>query len=100
MAVNFLSQNSKQNSVTVFKKWSRKGFAIFGSLGHVVHIGRLSVALVQWIGQIVLNIDLLLKQTLMLESEDESSLDEVNEELLLALVINTDETACAKKNVV
>ena len=100
MAVNFLSQNSKQNSVTVFKKWSRKGFAIFGSLGHVVHIGRLSVTLVQWIGQIVLNIDLVLKQTLMLESEEETDWDEINEELLLVLVRDTDTTVCAEKNVV
>ncbi|GEM_PF-6385877 len=98
--MNYSSQHSKHQSIRVFRKWSRKGYAIFGSLGHVVHIGRLSVDLVQWIGQVVLSIDLLLKQALKLELEDENVLDEINEELLLALVINTDEATCAEKNIV
>ncbi|MCT4647848.1 MAG: hypothetical protein N4A74_22870 [Carboxylicivirga sp.] len=96
--MNYLSQNSNQQSVRVFKKWSRKGYAIFGSLGNVVHIGRLSVDLLQWIGQLLFQIDLLLKQAVNSGiEEDEICLDEINEELLLALVVKTDATAYVKK---
>lgn len=61
-------------AVGVFKRWSRKGYAIFGSLGNVVHIGRLSVALLQCIGQLILHINTELEQALM--SFDEEDVDE------------------------
>ncbi|WP_430811238.1 MULTISPECIES: hypothetical protein [unclassified Carboxylicivirga] len=93
--VNHQSQHINRKSVSRFKKWSRKGYAIFGSLGHVVHIGRLSVDLVQWIGQIVLHVETTLQQALKLEQDDDDDLKELNEEALLTLVLETNDVACA-----
>ncbi|WP_439182594.1 hypothetical protein [Carboxylicivirga taeanensis] len=97
VTVNHQSQHINCKSVSRFKKWSRKGYAIFGSLGHVVHIGRLSVDLVQWIGQVVLHVETTLQQALELEQDDDD-LKEINEEALLTLVLQTNEEACAVMN--
>lgn len=93
--MNHLSRHNKSQSVSRFKKWSRKGYAIFGSLGNVVHIGRLSVALVQWIGQVVLHVDTELQHALKLEQDDDENSNEINEDVLQTLVLTTDAAACA-----
>jgi hypothetical protein len=36
-----------------FKQWSHKSYAVFCSMGKVVHIGNLAVSLTQWIGNII-----------------------------------------------
>ncbi len=93
--MNHLSQHTNQKSVSRFRKWSRKGYAIFGSLGNVVHIGRLSVALVQWIGQIVLHVEMELEHALRLEQEDDENVNEINEDVLQTIVLTTDAAVCA-----
>ncbi|MBR8533974.1 hypothetical protein KDU71_00245 [Carboxylicivirga sediminis] len=92
--MNSLSGYKKKSVICVFKKWSRKGYAIFGSLGNVVHIGRLSVDLVQWIGQVVLHVETELLHALRLEQDDDETINEINEDVLQVLVLANDAVAC------
>ncbi len=80
------------DKTTCFKKWSRKGYAVFGSLGNVVHIGRLSIALVQWLGEIVLHVNTVLQQAVGAEREEE---DKLNELTLEGLATISDDDACS-----
>lgn len=93
--MNYVPGNIKQLYVCVFRKWSRKGYAVFGSLGHVVHIGQLSVALVQWIGQVVLHVETELQQALRIEQDDDETINEINEDVLQELALASDAAACA-----
>lgn len=92
--MNSLSGYKNQSVICVFKKWSRKGYAIFGSLGNVVHIGRLSVDLVQWIGQVVLHVETELLHALRLEQDDDETINEINEDVLQVLALDNDAVAC------
>ncbi|MBS2211909.1 hypothetical protein KEM09_10865 [Carboxylicivirga mesophila] len=92
--MNSLSGYKKQSVICVFKKWSRKGYAIFGSLGNVVHIGRLSVDLVQWIGQVVLHVETELQHALKTEQDDDETFNEINEDVLQVLALTNDAVAC------
>ena len=66
-----------------FKSWIRKGYAVFSSLGVVVHIGNLSVALVQWISQVQGQEDL---DVFLRQSTEEEEFDELCEQDELAMI--------------
>ncbi|MCU4156146.1 hypothetical protein J1N10_09155 [Carboxylicivirga sp. A043] len=88
--MNYPIANNKHRSAGVFKRWSRKGYAIFGSLGFVVHIGRLSVVLLQCIGQLILHIETELQLALKSLEEEEGNEQELVELELITLVSNAD----------
>jgi len=100
--ISFAAMNEQKYSEFVrsyagrFKNWSRKGYAVFSSLGTVVHIGCLSVSLVQWIGQLLGldNVDITYLQFKSEETDDE--LQEQEELMLVPVVIPTREGACHK----
>lgn len=74
-----------------FNRWSRKNYAVFGSLACVVHIGRLSVSSAQWVGEIFQQ--LIEKLQLMVRSSEEDnklSPTEITEIQLLATALETD----------
>jgi len=80
-----------------FRSWSRKGFAVFSSLGRVVHIGSLSVSLVQWIGELVEHVETILLKTMEALTEDTSDLQEPEELALMPIVVSATEGG-AKRN--
>ena len=84
-----ISEN-KQRGVGVFKRWSRKGYAIFGSLKQVVHIGRLSVVLLQCIGQLLLHVETELRLTFVFAEEKGEEKPDLADTELLILVLSTD----------
>jgi len=67
-----------------FKQWSNKGYAVFCSMGKVVHIGRLAISLTQWIGDVIDNITEVLN--LAVEKEVEDCTDELMEQEMLQLI--------------
>ncbi|WP_430814804.1 hypothetical protein [Carboxylicivirga sp. RSCT41] len=88
--MNFPVLNKRHRTAGVFKRWSRKGYAIFGSLSHVIHIGRLSVALLQCIGQLILHVETELE--LAFKSFDKEDVDELElgEVEMITLVTTAD----------
>jgi hypothetical protein len=82
--------NNKHRKTGVFKQWSRKGYAIFGSLGNVVHIGRLSVALLQCIGQLVFHIETELELALKSFEEEDNNESQLADVELLTLEVQSD----------
>ena len=56
-----------------FKQWSNKGFAVFCSLGKVVHISNLSISVALWIGQVVEHIEDLINLCISNEKEDDAN---------------------------
>ncbi|TRX64270.1 hypothetical protein [Carboxylicivirga sp. M1479] len=77
-----------------FKRWSRKGYAVFSSLGSVVHIGCLSVSLLQTISQMLLCIETVLDQSLKVDDEDDDVNLEENELMLITIVDANSASAC------
>ncbi|MCU4173605.1 hypothetical protein [Carboxylicivirga sp. N1Y90] len=71
-----------------FKQWSRKGYAIFNSLGRVVHISALSTSVSQSIGQLVVIIDSIIHQILEDEEDDDIMLSK--EDLLVLQPVTID----------
>lgn len=80
-----------------FRSWSRKGFAVFSSLGRVVHIGSLSVSLVQWIGELVEHVETILLKAIEALDDDASDVQEPEELALMPIVVSATE-AGAKRN--
>ncbi len=80
-----------------FKSWSRKGYAVFSSLGRVVHIGSLSVSLVQWIGELVEHVETILWKVMDALEADASELPEQDELVLMPIAVSATETG-AKRN--
>jgi len=100
--ISFASMNKQRYSDSIndctgrFKNWSRKGYAVFSSLSAVVHIGCLSVTLVQWIGQLLGHEEV---DTLFVQNKMDDTCDEVLEQeefMLVPIVISTNEGACHK----
>ena len=85
-----------RSNTACFKSWIRKGYAVFSSLGVVVHIGNLSVALVQWISQVQgqEEVDIFLRQSA--EKEDIDELCEQQELMLIPIVVARPEGVCHK----
>ncbi len=94
--MNYKHLHSIQSSALHFKQWSNKNYAAFCSMGKVVHIGKLAVALTQWIGNIVE----LVEETLHLCKDKEADEDEeqlLELELLLAIgVVVSSPVECEK----
>ncbi len=85
--MNALKQNSDHGHFH-FKQWSRKAYAMFNSLGRVVHISALSVPVSQWLGRVIMHVDTILHQTLEDEADDDDILLSNEELLTLELVTN------------
>lgn len=83
-----------------FKNWSRKGYAVFSSLGRVVHIGNLSVALSQWIGQLVEHVEAILFQCLEVLTDATDELEEQEELVFVPVVIAQSEAGAYRNKVV
>ncbi|MCG8578430.1 MAG: hypothetical protein MI866_00835 [Bacteroidales bacterium] len=88
--MNFPILKNRHRAAGVFKRWSRKGYAIFGSLGNVVHIGCLSVALLQCIGQLILHVETELELAFRSFEEEDVEELELAEVELVTLVTYTD----------
>ncbi|MBK3517010.1 hypothetical protein [Carboxylicivirga marina] len=82
--------NNQKKAFSIFKQWSRKGYAIFGSLGNVVHIGCLSVALLQCIGLLLGHIETMLSWALQPFNDDCMEENRLAEPVLLTLKASTD----------
>lgn len=80
----------------LFNRWSRKSYAVFGSLGCVVHIGRLSVSSAQWVGEIFQHLTEELRLLVKISEEDDDvSPTEINELQLTALTLEVDACSAA-----
>ncbi len=71
-----ITNKMSQQSFLHFKQWSNKGYAVFCSLGKVVHIGSLAVSVTQWIGDLIDQVEEQINLSV------EHSEEEVSEELL------------------
>jgi hypothetical protein len=78
--LNNISQQRKLH----FKQWSNKGFAVFCSLGKVVHISCLSVSVTQWIGVIVEHIEEIIN--LCIANETDEVAEEIKEQELIQFI--------------
>ena len=92
------AHNTFSNLGIRFKSWSRKGYAVFSSLGRVVHIGSLSVSLVQWIGELVEHVETILLKALDLLDDDTAEVQEQEELALMPIVVSAT-NAGAKRNI-
>ncbi len=82
----------------VFKHWSRKSYAVFSSLGKLVHIGNLSAAVLQWVSQLVDVLQELEWPQLKCFGEEDSE-DKLTLELVPVFVKNDDCYAAVHDNV-
>jgi hypothetical protein len=74
-----------------FKQWSHKSYAVFCSMGKVVHIGNLAISLTQWIGNIIEHIEEQITLS-MARDVDEEAEELLEQEVLQVIpVVNTQE---------
>ncbi len=80
--------HKNHNKVSVvnlhFKQWSHKGYAVFCSLGKVVHIGNLAISLTQWIGDVIEGVRELIQQSM--DREVDEAAEELQEQELLQVI--------------
>lgn len=81
-----------------FRSWSRKGFAVFSSLGRVVHIGSLSVSLVQWIGELVEHVETIFLKAIEALDEEVSDLQEPEELALMPVMVSATEAGAMRNS--
>ena len=81
-----------------FKSWSRKGYAVFSSLGRVVHIGSLSVSVVQWIGELVEHVETILSKVIDALEDEASDVQEQEELALMPIVVTTTDISAKRNN--
>lgn len=72
-----------------FSRWTRARYAIFKTIGRVVNISRLSVAIAQWVGYVVDHVQEVFLACQEKEEEDEAltGLESLENEFLLAMAV-------------
>ena len=89
--MDFNQSHSAQQLKLHFKQWSNKGYAAFCSVGKVVHISNLTVAVTQWIGNLVELVETTLQVSLDKEVDECAEVLIEKENLqVLPLVVSTD----------
>ncbi len=84
----------KNNNTLYFKKWSRKAYAIFASLGVAVIIGQLSTDVAQWLSEVNGQTNIQDEQYLKISDGNDEENDEEQLQVEVLAVAATSADGC------